>query len=72
MTSKYLPSGQRSINVPVTRAELTEAEQAVLRMATRAQEAREQLERCEREEQGARQRLSRLRSAIAKSGLTDH
>lgn len=69
--SKYLPNGMRSLHHGVTRQELADAEEAVRKASHRTQSQREELQRAEQAEAKRRTELSRIRSAIAKSGLVD-
>lgn len=67
--ARILPNGMRSLNQPVERAELEEAERQVAKAAERVQSWREELERAVQKEAKARAHLSRVRQAVKRSGM---
>lgn len=69
--AKILIDGQRTINEPVTQAELTAAQERVRFAAHEAHEARKQVILAENNERACRSHLARLQSAIRKSGLVE-
>lgn len=69
MNPKFLPNGLRSLNVPVEQAELDEARELVRMLALQTTEKQKAWMLASEEESRARTNLSRLNSALKRSGM---